>query len=314
MKTFAIVLVTLAGIALWSCNQTATNTPPTDQAAAVAPVSREDAAVLVNGRPISKLSVEALQQEFSQRRGGEGVTKEKIIEELTKREILRQEAEKEKLSRDPSVAAKVDNALRMVLSQVAAENLVKKFVPTEDELKTEYDQRIGAMKSAEYKARHVLVDSEKAALDVIKRLEKGEDFAALAKKMSKDPGSKNSGGELGWFAPQQMVPPFSSAVVALKNGETTKTPVKTDFGWHVIQREDSREQEPPAFDAVKEQLVSFMQSEKLHQYIDELKAKAKIERLAPPEQESPKTPEAAEEPGAEAPSDGSVEAGTPANP
>jgi peptidyl-prolyl cis-trans isomerase C len=276
MKTSKMLVVCAAGSALWACNQPV----PTTQASSA--VSRDDAAVLVNGRPISRLSVENLEQEFAQRRGGEGVTKDKIIEELTKREVLRQEAENQGLLKDPSVAAKIDNATRMVLSQVAAENLVKKFVPTEDELKQEYAQRVGAMKSAEYKARHILVEDEKQALDAIRRLGKGEDFAALAKKISKDPGSKNSGGELGWFAPQQMVPPFSDAVVALKNGEITKAPVKTDFGWHVIQREDSREQAPPAFEAVKDQLTSFMQTEKLKTYIAELESKAKIERLVPP--------------------------------
>lgn len=289
-----------AGLALCSCKPSATDVPA---AAGIGAVPREDAAVLVNGRPISKLSVENLEQEFAQRRGGEGVTKEKIIEELTKREILRQEAEKDNLPKDPSVAAKIDNAIRMVLSQVAAENLVKQFVPTDEEIRKEYQQRIGAMKSAEYKARHILLETEKDALEAIKRLEKGEDFAALAKKLSKDPGSKHSGGDLGWFSPQQMVPPFSNAVVGLKNGEVTKTPVKTDFGWHVIQREDSREQAPPAFEAVKEQLVSFMQSEKLHKQIDELQAKAKIERLLP-EQKAPAEPL---KPNAEAPSKESVE-------
>lgn len=301
MKTSKMLVALAAGSALWSCNQSGPG------AQLGSGVSRADAAVLVNGRPISKFSIENLQQEFAQRRGGEGVTKDKIVEELTKREILRQEAEKDGLLKDPSVVAKIDNATRMVLSQVAAENLVKKFVPTEEELKQEYAQRVGAMKSSEFKARHILLENEKQALDVIKRLEKGEDFAALAKKNSKDPGSKTSGGELGWFAPQQMVPPFSEAVAALKNGEITKSPVKTDFGWHVIQREDSREQEPPAFDAVKEQLTSFMQTEKLKKYIGELEAKAKIERLLPAESEAPpaaeKTPDAppAEKPAAPAP-------------
>lgn len=298
MKRSTAVLSLFAGIGLCACNQTGPGAPA--GAAATGTVSREDAAVLVNGRPISKLSVENLEQEFSQRHGGEGVSKEKIIEELTKREVLRQEAEKDKLPQDPSVAAKVDNAIRMVLSQVAAEHLAQQYVPTEEEIKKEYDQRVAGMKTAEYKARHILLDSEKSALDVIKRLEKGEDFAALAKKLSNDPGSKGSGGELGWFSPQQMVPPFSSALIGLKNGAITKAPVKTDFGWHVIQREDSREQSPPAFEAVKEQLVSFMQSQKLHQQIDALQAKAKIERMLPPEQKSAAEPA---KPDAEAPAE-----------
>lgn len=283
MKNPTIVAAAFAGIALASCDQTGPKTPATGGTESGAPVSRDDAAVLVNGRAISKFSVENLEQEFGQRRGGESIDKEKIIDELTKREILRQEAEKDKLLDDPAVAAKVDNATRMVLSQAAAENWMKKFVPTEEEIKREYEERIGATKSDEYRVRHILVNSEKEALEVIKRLQKGEDFGALAKKFSKDPGSKDSGGDLGWLGAQQMVPEFAGAVAALKNGETTKVPVETDFGWHVVRRENSRERQPPALDAVKEQLVSFMQSEKLHEFIGALQAKAKIERLLPAE-------------------------------
>jgi peptidyl-prolyl cis-trans isomerase C len=149
----------------------------------------------------------------------------------------------------------------------------------------------------EYKARHILVDSEEAAKDVIKKLKKGEKFADLAKKVSKDPGSKGNGGDLGWFNPQQMVPPFSNAVVSLKNGELTQTPVQTQFGWHVILREDSRDQPPPAFDAVKDQLRSMMQTQRLQQHIGELKAKAKIEQFEKPA-EGPET-DSSKQPGAE---------------
>jgi peptidyl-prolyl cis-trans isomerase C len=135
------------------------------------------------------------------------------------------------------------------------------------------------MKASESKARHILVEDEKTALDVIKRLNKGEKFDALAKKLSKDPGSKGNGGDLGWFSPDQMVPPFATAVIALKNGETTKAPVKTDFGWHVIQRESAREQEAPSYESVKPQVQSFLQGDKLQKYLDEQKSKAKIETL-----------------------------------
>jgi len=272
-----LILTAASGLALWSCDQGGTNS--SDRAIVLPAVSREDTAVLVNGRPISKESVEVLASEIAQRRGGEGVPKEKIVDELVKREILRQTAEKDQLMKDPKVSARIDNAVRMTLSQIAAESLIKKLAPTEDEIRKEYDQRVVAMKASEYKARHILVDDEKVALDVIKRLEKGEKFDALAKKLSKDPGSKNSGGDLGWFSPDQMVPPFANAVIGLKNGETTKTPIKTDFGWHVIQRENSREQEAPSYESVKAQVQSFLQSEKLQKYLDDEKGKAKIETL-----------------------------------
>jgi peptidyl-prolyl cis-trans isomerase C len=312
MKISAIVLAAVLASALSACDQ---KSGSGTAALSLPPVSRQDTSALVNGRPISKLSVDQLESELAQRRGGDVVSKEKIIDELIKREVLRQEAEKEDWLKDPSVAARLDNAVRMVLSQIAAENLIKKFTPTEEAMKKEYEQRVGAMKEVEYKARHILVDSEKVALDVVKRLGKGEDFGALARKLSKDPGSKSAGGELGWFGPQQMVPPFASAVAALKNGETTAAPVKSDFGWHIIQREDSREQTPPAYDSVKEQITSYMQTDKLHKYIDELKSKAKIERLVQ-YQEKPagEAPPDTMNPQGKAPSNGSVEVGTPQKP
>ena len=272
------MLTAFIGFALWSCDQGGTNSS-SGRTLVLPPIAQGDTAVLVNGRPISKQSVEVLADEIAQRRGGESVPKEKIVDELIKREILRQSAETEHLIADASAAARVDNAMRMILSQIAAESLIKKLTPSEDEIRKEYDQRISAMKSSEYKARHILVEDEKTALEIIKRLNKGEKFDALAKKLSKDPGSKNNGGDLGWFSPDQMVPPFANAVIALKNGETTKAPVKTDFGWHVIERESSREQEPPSYESVKAQVLSYLQSEKLQKYLEDEKAKAKVETL-----------------------------------
>ncbi|MFO1418741.1 MAG: peptidylprolyl isomerase [Methylotetracoccus sp.] len=317
MKTL-FPLLAVCGVALWACNQGAGGKSGSAGGMPLPQVTRGDSAALVNGRPISKLSVDQVESELAQRRGADSVSKEKIIDELIKREVLRQEAEKQSWIAEPAVAARLDNAVRMVLSQIAAENLIKQFSPTDEEIKQEYARRVGEMKEVEYKARHILVDSEKTALDVMKRLSKGEDFAALAKKYSKDPGSKNSGGELGWFGPQQMVPPFSSAVAALKNGETTQTPVKSDFGWHIIQREDSREQPPPALESVKEQILSYMQTDRLHKHIEDLKTKANVERLVQYQNktapaDAPPPPEVSSPAGKNAPN-GSMEAGTPQKP
>lgn len=302
MKRGLLILTAAGGLVLSSCDQGGMSQSSSNRGIALPPVTRDDTAVLVNGRPISKQAVDALAGEIAQRRGGEGVPKEKIVDELVKRELLRQSAEQDQLLNDPTVAARVDNAIRMALSQIAAESLLKKMTPTEDEIRKEYDQRVTAMKASEYKARHILLDDEKTALDVIKRLEKGEKFDALAKKLSKDPGSKNSGGDLGWFSPDQMVPPFANAVIALKNGETTKTPVKTDFGWHVIQRENAREQEAPSYESVKQQVLSYLQSDKLQKYLEEQKGKAKIETLIKFDQPAPaKTAQPPAAPGAAAP-------------
>lgn len=296
MKNYSLVAAIASALAIAGCNNVGTEGQKGATSTAEA-LTAENAVAVVNGRPISRTAVEILSAELAQRRGDNGISDEQIVEELIKRELLRQEAEAQQLTQDPKYAARVENANRMMLSQIAAEHFINIAEISDEDLKKEYDQRVGSLKMTEYKARHILVDSEEAAKDVIKKLKKGEKFADLAKKVSKDPGSKGNGGDLGWFNPQQMVPPFSNAVVSLKNGELTQTPVQTQFGWHVILREDSRDQPPPAFDAVKDQLRSMMQTQRLQQHIGELKAKAKIEQFEKPA-ESPET-DSSKQPGAE---------------
>ena len=282
--------------------------PQTAAKAALPAPKADDIAATVNGKPILKTAVDM------QHRGPHDAgSSDKILDELISRELLRQEAESKNLTSDPAAAEKLDNMLRIAYSQIAAENFMKTVSVSDEDLKKEYDQRTAAMKNTEYKARHILVEKEADAKDIIAKLQKGAKFDELAKKMSKDPGSKTNGGDLGWFGAQQMVAPFSKAVAELKNGEITQTPVQTQFGWHVIQREDAREQQPPAFDTVKEQIKMMLQSQKLQQHITELKTAAKIEKkMAPP----PAAPAAAATPEAEG-NDAAAkpaEAGTPVEP
>jgi peptidyl-prolyl cis-trans isomerase C len=297
MKTYSLVAAIASVLVIAGCNNVGTDGQKGATSTAEAPTAENSVAV-VNGRPISRAAVDILSAELAQRRGDNGISEEKIIDELIKRELLRQEAEAQQLTNDPKYAARVENADRMVLSQIAAEHFINSAAISDEDLKKEYDQRVGSMKLTEYKARHILVDTEQAAKDVIKRLQKGEKFADIAKKVSKDPGSKGSGGDLGWFNPQQMVPPFANAVVALKNGELTQTPVQTQFGWHVILREDSRDQPPPPFDAVKDQLRSMMQTQRLQQHIGELKNKAKIEQFEKPKPAEKPAIDSPQQPGA----------------
>lgn len=295
MKKSPLIAAAVGALLVTGCDKAGTDAnkgaaTPTPE---VVTVSSENAIAIVNGKPISRASIDIVTA--SQRRGGAPVPEEKIVEEVIKREILRQEAESEGLTKDPKYAAHLETAQRMILAQAAMEHFSKGIQVSDEELKKQYEEKIGPMKMAEFKARHILVKTEQAAKDLIAKLQKGEKFEALAKKFSTDPGSKDKGGDLGWFSPKQMVAPFSEAVMALKNGETAKTPVQSEFGWHVIQREDSREQTPPPFEAVKEQLRSFVQNEKLQQHIAELQSKAKIEnraatKPAPPAASAPPTP------------------------
>jgi peptidyl-prolyl cis-trans isomerase C len=306
MKKYPLIAAVTGALLAAGCDQAGNGgqsvSAPAPQSQA-SPASTQDAVAIVNGKPISKASVEILQAEIGQRRGGGAeIPEDKIVEELIKRELLRQDAENQGLTKDPKFVARLENAQRMVMSQAAAEHFINTVQVSDEDLKKEYDQRIGPMSATELKAKHILVDSEQAAKDIIAKLKKGEKFADLAKKLSKDTSSKENGGDLGWFSPQQMVPPFSQAVMALKNGEMTKTPVQSQFGWHVIMREDSRDQPPPPFDAVKDQLRSLIQTQKLQQHLADLQSKAKIENRVEPKPAAPPAPAAPGEskPGPEA--------------
>jgi len=142
-------------------------------------------------------------------------------------------------------------------------------------MKKAYDGFVKELGTVEYKARHILLSTEKEANDVIAELDKGADFANTATHKSVGP-SAESGGDLGWFAPNQMVKPFSDAVSLLKKGEYSKKPVNTQFGWHVIKLEDTRKLPPPAFDEIKGQLQMRLQQQVIESYLENLRKKAKI--------------------------------------
>jgi len=157
------------------------------------------------------------------------------------------------------------------------ENYLKDKKPTDAELKAEYDTQVAALPKTEYHARHILVSTEDAAQKIIDQLKKGAKFEDLASKESLD-SSKSQGGDLGWFSPSNMVKPFADAVMALKKGEITQKPVQTQFGWHVIKLEDTRDTPVPPFDQVKTQVQNIVQQKKFKAYTDELLKTAKIEK------------------------------------
>lgn len=187
-----------------------------------------------------------------------------------------QEADKEKLG-----AGEPSARIELVAKSAFAELLYKKFTegkePTEDELKAEYDTRIAEAPKEEYHARHILVDDEAKAKDLIAQLNKGASFEQLAKDNSKD-GSSSEGGDLGWFNPNQMVKPFSDATKQLETGKYTEVPVKSEFGWHVIKLEEKRATTPPPYDAVKAQLAPLINQKKFEEYLKGLVKQAKVEK------------------------------------
>jgi len=250
--------------------------PGTTQASARLDVKTADPLATVNGRPIPRSAIP------QQHRPGPPGASDKMRDELVQRELLRQEAEKQALLADPAVAEKVDNALRMAVSQAAAEYFIEHQAPTDEEIRLAYEEKSAPLRKTEFRLRHIVLASEAAARDAIARLQKGEKFEDLAKKLSTDTASKAQGGELGWQTQDRLAAPVSAALAGLKNGELASVPVQTAAGWEVVQREDFREKQPPAFEQVKDQIVRGLQVKKFQQHVDTLKAAAKIDMPAVP--------------------------------
>ncbi len=230
----------------------------------------------VNGQAIAQSTFDAFVAE--QKAQGAQETpemKNAVKEELIRRELIMQEAKKKGLDKKTDIQAQVELAKQAILIRAYLADYMRTQKPSEERLKAEYDGLKSSMGGTEYKSRHILVESEETAKNIISRLEKGEKFGELAKQ-SKDPGSKDKGGELGWSAPAAYVKPFGDALTALKKGEYTKSPIKTDFGYHVIQLDDTRALTPPTFEQIKPQLIQRANQQTLEKLINDLRSKAKI--------------------------------------
>jgi len=241
-------------------------------------LTAEDDVVLarVNGTPITRAEVRSLMARQKQ-----PVDEEQALQELINVELLYQQARKNGIDKDPAVQLEIKRTTEGLLASSYLKRYLEKLKIDEAALKARYEQEIKQSFSGqkEFKARHILLDSKEAAEDIIRQLDQGADFTELAKKHSTGPSGKN-GGDLGWFKPEQMVKAFSDAAIQLKPGSYSKTPVKTQFGWHVILLEDTRPVEPPAFEAVRQQLTTRMTAEALRKHMEELRQQAKIEKPA----------------------------------
>jgi len=233
--------------------------------------------VTVNGEPITEAM---LKQHIQQRTGGRGQVnadqRRSLLQELVDMTLMAQDAQDKGLADKPEVQARLESIRRAVLAQTMVQNMDLKNAVSEDEIKKAYEKKYQGGGEKEYHARHILVDSEDKAKDLIKQLENGADFAELAKKNSTGP-TADKGGDLGWFSPDQMVPPFAEATEKLDKGEFTKEPVKTQFGWHVIKLEDVREAQPPSLDDVRSDLRNELARKKIEDKLDELRNNANVE-------------------------------------
>jgi peptidyl-prolyl cis-trans isomerase C len=274
MKTPVYTLVPLLLFALNGCDQL--QTPQQTTTASAVPVPEGPVIATVNGAPIMKsvLDIYGAQRKANQGEG-EPVSDQDILNEVISLELMRQEGVSKGLDTSPTIVATMDQQTRTLLAGAAIRDFVQKNPVTDEQAREVYDKEIG-QPATEYNARHVLVKTREEAEEVIHELDKGGDFSALAKEKSTDT-SASQGGELGWFSGAQMVQPFAEAVAGLEKGSYTKEPVQTQFGWHVILLEDTRESTPPAFDDIKDRLKVLVANQQLQRHIQQVREAAKID-------------------------------------
>jgi peptidyl-prolyl cis-trans isomerase C len=285
---FATTLLSSSILLLSACNDDKKTMPmeadPQPQAVETTETTKKDTVALVNGHAISALELQNALIMRSQTPGGKNVDANIVLQEIINLEVLRQEAEKQGITNIPVVLAEIKRQTTAVLANYLIREQFKNLKITDEQLKAEYDKQVTNLPKKEYKASHILVKTEDEAKTIIESLASGADFVALAKEKSTGP-SGVKGGDLGWFQTESMVPEFSTAVKAMEKGQVSKTPVKTQFGYHVLLLEDSRAIAPPAIESMKEQLEKIIINNILKNYLEDITKNAKIEII--PQEEAP---------------------------
>jgi len=232
---------------------------------------------IVNGKAVPSTRVEALAQQVA--RSGRPITPEveaQIKEEVIAREIFMQEAQKRGLDATPEYKTQIELARQTILIRELFAEFQKTSAVTDADVQAEYDKFVAANGGKEYRARHILVETQAQAEAILASLKKGGKFEDIAKKQSKDPGSGANGGDLDWAAPGNYVKEFSDAMVALNKGQVS-APVQSQFGFHIIRLDDVREAQLPTLTDVKPQIVQQMTQQRMAAFQQELRAKAKVE-------------------------------------
>ena len=233
---------------------------------------------VVNGKAVPKARVDNLLQQAA--RAGQKVGPEvqaQAKDQVVLREIFTQEAERQGIAASADYRAQMELARQGILIRELFDNFKKQHPVSDAEAQAEYDKFKAQLTGTEFRARHILVADEAEAKALIEQIKAGASFEELAKKHSKDPGSGAQGGDLDFAKADAYVPEFGQALTQLKKGEVTAVPVKTQFGWHIIKLEDTREAEFPAFDDVKAQIVQRLEQVKLAQYQEQLRNAAKTD-------------------------------------
>lgn len=227
----------------------------------------------VNGVAVDSSVVDMYLESRIQRPADQASAEERAVvqQELTDIYLLTTQPSAEALADDVRIKAQIELQSRAVLAQAVATDFVAANPASEEEILAAYEEQMSNAPEQQFKARHILVATQAAAVDLIKQLDDGADFGELAKTNSTGPTGPN-GGDLGWFSPDQMVGEFSTAVGALEDGAYTPEPVQTQFGWHVILREDSRDNQPPTLESVRDALKQRIEQTKFSAYLETLRA------------------------------------------
>lgn len=239
----------------------------------------------VNGQTVSDDLLAAFVSQYPNvdMEGLEDQQREQLTDHVINLAILAQEARNRGLHENADTQASLALNRMQTLSDRLIRQIEAETEVSDEAIQAAYDERYG--NTSEYKARHILVEEESQARDMISQLDEGADFATLAQENSTGPSSEN-GGDLGWFSPDQMVPPFAEALQTIEPGSYGAEPVETQFGWHVILVEDTRESDGPALEEVREQIVNSLRQEEIQTFVSELRENANVERATANEQGS----------------------------
>jgi peptidyl-prolyl cis-trans isomerase C len=277
--TFRILMI--AAVVLPALAFAQTPLPTKDKPAAKAaskPAAKPGAIATVNGVAVPQARADYLMQQQLQRGGADTEQMRGMVrEELVNREILMQEAQKTGIAKQPDVQTQLDMARQEIIVSAFLRDYVRKHPVTDAEVQKEYERAKAQHGDKEYKARHILVETEDEAKALIAQLKKGGKFDDLASKNSKDTGSAQRGGDLDWNVPATYDKQFSDAMVKLEKGKYTDTPVRTRFGFHIIQLDDVRPARFASLAEVKPRIQQMLAQNKVEELVKGLRAKAKIE-------------------------------------
>ena len=268
MHRLLVLAVIFCAFIVSACNEESSSTT-----SSAADIPADQIAATVNDTVISKDDL----KQFKELKGNPQVPDDKVLDEMIATELLREEAVKAGIADKKDVRFQIRLQESEMLARLLMREKFGSISFSDEELKTAYDKQMSDSAGREFKARHILLKTEDEAKAVIDALRNGGDFVALAKERSTGPSGPN-GGDLGWFQAARMVPPFADAVKLMNKGDVSVTPVQTDFGFHVIKLEDTRELEKPSFDSMRDQLQQSLIREAINDYILEVQTAATINK------------------------------------